>query len=234
LRLHHAIIGRKGANDAVRAVGVIPPGFDGSVTIWVHPKGMSSVFQDSVPVPLAQGILNRKSAIVAMDCLRTGEQATESPWPVDQRYAGYTYGYNRPILAERVRDVLTMVAFAKTVLQAKVIRLVGLESAGPWALIARAQCGDAIARTAVDINGFRFDQIQKTNDEMMLPGALKYGGLPAFAALCAPGELYLHNHQGTGIGRMTKDAYAAADAADKVHLSSEQVPPEKTIDWLMR
>lgn len=234
LRLHHAIIGRKGESDSVRAVGVIPPGFDGSVAIWVHPKGMASVFQDDRPVALAQGILARKSAIVAMDCLRTGDSTSDLPWQVDTRYAGYTYGYNRALLAERVRDILTMVSFAKRVLQAKTIRLVGIEEAGPWAILARAQCGNVVARTAVDINGFRFDQIQKTNDEMMLPGALKYGGLPAFAALCAPGELLLHNHQGSGIGKMTKDAYAAAGAADKLQLSSEKLPPEKVVEWLLR
>jgi hypothetical protein len=234
LWLHHAIIGRKGESDAVRSVGVIPPNFDGSVTIWVHPMGLSSVFEGDKPVPLASGILARKSAIVAMDCFRTGDQAGAKPLQVDTRYAGYTYGYNRPLLTERVRDILTMVVFAKTVLQAKSIRMVGIDAAGPWVLLARAACGDAVIRTAVDVNGFRFDEIQKTDDEMMLPGALKYGGLPAFAALCAPGELYLHNHSGTGIGKMTKDAYAAAGASDKLRMSAERLPPEKIVDWLMR
>ena len=39
---------------------------------------------------------------------------------------------------------------------------------------------------------------------MMLPGALKYGGLPALAALAAPGELYVHNHHGTGCGPLAQ------------------------------
>ena len=31
---------------------------------------------------------------------------------------------------------------------------------------------------------------------MMLPGAVKYGGLPAFLALCAPGEVLRPQPQG--------------------------------------
>jgi hypothetical protein len=176
--------------------------------------------------------LAKKSAIVAMDCFRTGEAA--SPGEVDSRYAGYTFGYNRTRVAERIRDILTMVGFAKKILQAKVVRLVGWEDAGPWVILARAQCGDTVARTAADVNGFRFDQVQKTTDDMMLPGALKYGGLPAYAALCAPGELYLHNHQGTGIGRMTKDAYSAAGSTDRLKLESEKASSEKVLEWLFR
>jgi hypothetical protein len=95
-------------------------------------------------------------------------------------------------------------------------------------------CGDVVARTAADVHRFRFDQVTTTSDEMMLPGALKYGGLPAFAALCAPGELYLHNHQGTGIGRLTKDAYQAAGAADRLHLHADKVMPDKVVEWLFR
>src|SRR5205085_2723157 len=82
----------------------------------------------------------------------------------------------------------------------KKVDLVGFESAGPWVLLARPLCGDAVARTAADVNGFRFDKVRRVDDEMMLPGELKYGGLPALAALTAPGELLMHNQRGTGSG----------------------------------
>ena len=55
-----------------------------------------------------------------------------------------------------------------------------------------------MTKTSADLAGFRFEQVKDTGDEMMLPGALKYGGLPAFAALSAPGKLYLHNAKGAG------------------------------------
>ena len=48
-----------------------------------------------------------------------------------------------------------------------------------------------------------YEQVLSRKDDMMLPGALKYGGLTALTALCAPGELYLHNTRGTGAARST-------------------------------
>src|SRR5207237_1639829 len=115
----------------------------------------------------------------------------ETP-PVNEGYAGYTYGYNRPLLAQRVHDVLTAVAHARGHEKTKKVHLVGFGKAGPWVILARALCGDAVARTAADVARFRFDTITSTENEMMLPGAVKYGGLGAFAGLCAPGELFLH------------------------------------------
>ena len=119
-------------------------------------------------------------------------------------FAGYTYGYNRPVFANRVHDILTAVLFARDMLKAKTIHLVGWEGAGPWVAAARALCGDAVARTAIDLNQFRFENIKDVTDENLLPGAVKYGGLPAFLALCAPGEVFAHNHPGTHSGQLSK------------------------------
>ena len=149
-----------------------------------------------------------------MDVFGTGELAAKPA--VNDKYAGYTFGYNRPLLAERVHDILTAVAVAKGHPQAKTVHLVGWETAGPWVVLARALGGDAVSRTAADLNGFRFENVKSTDDPMMLPGALKYGGLPAFAALCAPGELLLHNHRGTGTGQLVPEAYRAAGADAKL------------------
>ena len=66
------------------------------------------------------------------------------------------------------------------------------------------------------------------DDPMMLPGAVKYGGLPAFAALCAPGELFLHNHAGTSSGKITKAAYAASGAEGNLKRQPRPAKPHQT------
>jgi hypothetical protein len=114
------------------------------------------------------------------------------------------------------------------------VHLVGWGAAGPWVLLARGMCGDAVARTAADGDGFRFEKVRTPYDDMMLPGALKYGGLPAFAALAAPGELYLHDHRGSGAGQWLQAAYAAAKATDHLRRAPEKVPPEQVAEWLVR
>ena len=47
---------------------------------------------------------------------------------------------------------MTAVAHARDHLKAKRIYLVGLEKAGPWTVLARALCGDAVERCAADTN----------------------------------------------------------------------------------
>src|SRR5262249_5239931 len=163
------------------------------VVVWIHPRGKASLFADGKLVPEAQAILDRKAAILAVDVYGVGELAVKPA--VNGTYAGYTFGYNRTFVAQRVHDILTAVAFAKGHPNTTKVHLVGWESAGPWVVMARALAGDSVARTAADLDGFRFDEVKKNDDPMMLPGALKYGGVGAFAALCAPGELLLHNHR---------------------------------------
>jgi hypothetical protein len=225
---------RKGQNERIPAIGLLPLDFEGSVVVWIHPRGKASLFQDGKLVPAAKQILARKGAILAVDVFGTGELSLDKPSAVNPQYAGYTFGYNRTLLAQRVHDILTAVASARNYDKVKAVHLAGFEKAGPWVLLARSLCGDSVARTAADCDGFRFDKVRTTTDEMMLPGALKYGGLPALAALAAPSELYVYNHQGTGSGHWLQTVYQAAGAMDKLQRSAEKMTDEKVVTWLLR
>jgi hypothetical protein len=227
------LIGRKGQGEQVPAFGVKGKEFDGTVVVWVHPKGKASLFEDGKLAAAAKQVLDAKAAILAVDVFGTGEFG-EASLKVNDKFAGFTFGYNRPLLANRVRDVLTAVACARSHEKTKKVHLVGWEAAGPWVLLARPLCGDAVARAAADFDGFRFEKVRGTGDEMMLPGALKYGGLAALAAAAAPAELYDHNQQGTGSGRWLKAAYDAAGAADKLQRNAEKMPADKVLAWLLR
>jgi hypothetical protein len=201
--------------------------------VWVHPKGKASLFEDGKLAPAARQVLDRKAAILAFDAFGTGEFGEVKP-QVDSKYAGYTFGYNRPLLAQRVHDILTAVAFVRGDARTKKVHLVGWEEAGPWVLLARPLCGDAVARTAADAAGFRFEKVHEAADPMMLPGALKYGGLGALAGLAAPAELYEHNHQGTGTGHWLPAAYGASGVAGKLHRFADKMPADKVVGWLLR
>jgi dienelactone hydrolase len=227
------LLGRVDQHEAVPALGIKGPDFDGTVVVWVHPRGKASLFENGKPVPQAKQVLDRKAAIFAFDAFGTGEFGDVKP-QVNAQYAGYTFGYNRPLLAQRVHDILTAVAFVRGDARTKKVHLVGWEEAGPWVLLARPLCGDAVARTAADSAGFRFEAVRDAADPMMLPGALKYGGLAALAALAAPAELYEHNHQGAGSARWLPAAYDAYGAAGKLHRNADKVPADKVVDWLLR
>jgi dienelactone hydrolase len=230
---------RRGQGEAVRVLKLTPAGWDGTVVVWAHPDGLAGVHQDGRLAPGVQAILAKKSAVLAVEPLLTGPKSAEAEMPITKHqkqsgYAGYTTCYNRPLLANRVHDILTAVAYARGPMKAKRVHLIGVDRAGPWVVLARALCGDAVARTAADLDQFRFERILSNSDEMMLPGALKYGGLPALSALCTPGELYLHNTRGTGTERWLLAAYAAAESAERLRRDEARQAPEDVVGWLLR
>jgi dienelactone hydrolase len=230
-RWRRFFLGRKSAGEQVPALGILPDGFDGTVVVWVHPRGKASLFDGGRLTTAARQIIDHKAAILAIDAFGTGELTPDKPLAVNAKYAGYTFGYNRPLLAQRVHDVLTAVAFAKAHEKTKAVHLVGWEGAGPWALLARGLCADAVTRTAADGDGFRYEDVRGTSDERILPGALKYGGLGAFAGLSAPGELFEHNAPSDA---WLKAAYAASGAGGKLTISSEKQPADRVVEWLLR
>lgn len=233
VKVHKAVMGRAEGGDAVPALGILGGTFAGSIVVWVHPAGKAGAFENGRPVPAVQKLLDAGFGVLAPDLLGTGEQPPTKPFAVDKTYAGFTFGYNRPLLAERVRDVLTAAAFARTVLKAKAVHVAGWDAFGPVAVLAKAAAGDAVGKTAADLDRFRFEAITDVNDPMMLPGAVKYGGLPAFLALCAPGRLLAHNDAGAEVGQLPAAAYAAAGAKDQLTRVPEKLPPEKVAEWLV-
>lgn len=228
------LLSREGEGEAVPVVYVAPMDAAGTVVVWIHPDGKGSLVKDGKWSAEARQILDKKAGILAPDVFLTGEFQPAKPVAVNGEFAGYTFGYNRPLLAQRVHDILTTVGYTRQLPRVQATDLVGFGEAGPWVLLARGLCGNTVARTAADCNQFRFDKVRTTDDPMMLPGAVKYSGLPALAALAAPGELFVYNHHGTGSGHWLKPAYDAAGAADKYVHESGEVAPEKVVAWLLR
>src|SRR5205814_2415087 len=135
--------------------------WNGRMVVWVHPDGLKGS-----NTPPFERLLKAGVAVCMVEVFRAGETKQE----INKNFAGYTFGYNRPLLANRVHDILTAVAWARLDEKTKKVDLVGFDAAGPWVLLARPLCGDTVARTAADVNGFRFDKVGRVDDEMMLPG----------------------------------------------------------------
>ena len=147
--------------EQVPCIGVLGNDFDGNVVVWIHPAGKRSLWQDGKLVPAARQIIDSKAAILAVDVFGTGELTPDKPMAVNADFAGFTFGYNRPLLAQRVHDILTAVAFAHGHDKTKAVHLVGWDKAGPWVLLARGLCGEAVSRTSADAAKLRFGSIQK-------------------------------------------------------------------------
>ena len=233
--MHLAVLGRKNEQDAVPAAGVFSSKFSGDkAVVWVHPKGKASLFENGKLVPAARALTDAGYAIIAPDVFGVGELSLPGPYPVNKDYAGYTYGYNRTVLANRVHDVLTAIAFGRTVLKAKTVHVVGWDEFGVVAVLAKALAGDAVAKTAADLNNTLFNRIEKTDDPLMLPGVVKYQLGGTALGLCAPGEVLVSNHRGTSSGKWSKAVYDAAGAGDKLTRVNGKLDADKVVEWLMK
>ena len=191
--VHQAVLTRAGSAARVPTIGIVPAGWTaGPVVVWVHERGKQAAFEADgrTPSPEVKRLLAGGSAVLVPDVFLTGESGAIGARirvKNDDTYFGYNTGYNRSVFAERASDVLTAIAFARQ-LGGRDVALAGRGRAGAWALAARAVAGDVVARTAVDLGGFDFDQVRETTDEALLPGAVKYGGVLGLASLATTGR----------------------------------------------
>jgi hypothetical protein len=87
-----------------------------------------------------------------------------------------------------VRDALSLIATIRDDQQhrARHILVGGVEGAGVIAAAATALAQPAVYRLACDTEGFRFAGLDNVWDVNFVPGAEKYGDVPAILSLCAP------------------------------------------------
>lgn len=202
----NGVIARVNSDERVPCRAVIPAGWNGTVIVLAHPHGRAAIGAGGVDEGIVKQAADRGAALLVVDVFQSGSfvrraapatssMASTKPNP-NPPYAGYVNGYNRTVIAERVHDVLSAIALARSWPGTRSVRLAGLGEAGPWALLARAIAGGVIDRAVVDLNGFEFDHIRSDSDPMLLPGALKYGGIRGFMPLCSEGATLVCNAGG--------------------------------------
>lgn len=178
---------------------VRPMQWNEETVLWLTSGGKASLLDREGRIDAAvQSLLERGFAVASIDVLGTGESTADGErWPaarlVDNkiRYAGYTYGYNPALVAQRAHDVMTVVAALRREHPDRPIHLVALGDAVPFAAAARSLAGKAIDRTALESGGFRFTKLRALDDPRFWPGIAKYGDLPGLLSLAAPGQLLL-------------------------------------------
>lgn len=242
--LQKAVVRNKAQEEEIPCLILHPAKWNNRVAIWVHDSGKAGLYgPDGKLLPAVLELLQAGSAIVAPDLVYQGEFLADGK-PLTQRrrvdnpreFAGYTLGYNASLYAQRVHDILTLVSFCQNYTgQKPQVDLIGSGAAAAWAATARSQAPGAIARAALDTEGFRFAKLRSTEDINFLPGGAKYGDLPGILALGAPGALWL-----AGEGDMPPGAVSAVytAAGARGNLESYAGAPEgklsAAVKWLAR
>ncbi len=215
----------------------------GRTVIWIDPLGKAGIYESRGTLnPPIRSLLEAGITVVGVDLLYQGEFLTDGQAVTRNRWidgepshAGWTYCYNRTLFAQRVHDVLAVIAFAKSrqTSSAKV-DIVGCDGAGPWVAAACAFARDHIDHAAIDTRGFRFAELTDVFDANFLPGGAKYHDLPGMLALAAPVKLWLAGETSES-HRNVRAAYQAADAAANLFIATPKSvhSSQAAVAWLL-
>jgi dienelactone hydrolase len=193
---------------------IYPKQWNNSVVLWVSLKGEASILDGNGDLTSAATKLLAEGFSIACPNLYM-KDAKKNPNVYDDGkkkldsfygYAGYQYGYNPSLFAERVRDVMASIAMIRDndKYRTETIYVAGVEGAGPIAAAAVGVAQSKVNQLFVDTEGFRFAKLNDVWDMNFVPGAVKYGDVPALLSLCAPVKTTVVNE--------TKESIASAVA----------------------
>ena len=231
-------------NEQLPIVFLHPKTWNKQVVIWIDESGKSGLFNaDGTPKYEIKSLLDAGFSVATCDVFGTGElmpSGTAAPLRnrkvnTPRQFAGFTYGYNHALFAQRVHDVLSLISYVKGDDHgATKVSLVGVGQAGLWAAAAKAIAGSAIDRTAIDTAGFRFASLSEFDDPQFLPGAVKYGDVPALLALCAPSDVFIAGEK--ELPAVTKAGWQSAGATNATTLFKGEASAKANsiVQWLSR
>jgi len=206
--------------EEVKVVGLCPKQGNGRVVVWLDNQGVAALRNaDGSLKPEVEKLVQAGAAVLGADLLlQDGEPVKQTRVVANPReFAGYTFGYNHALFAQRTHDVLTIVRFVRQATgglcpNPKSVAIAGWRGTGPIVAAAGALVGEALDRIVVDTQGFRFGKLLDHRDPMFLPGGAKYLDLPGLLALHAPRPLWLAG-EGPEPALVTA-AYRATSSAD--------------------
>ena len=213
----------------------------GRAVLWFDGAGKAGLYgSDGAPQEGIRRLLAAGFSVVGADLFYQGEFLGTREPPTQTRrvrttrpFAGYTFTYNDTLFAQRVHDILTLIAFISAEDSSRTIDLVGVHGAAAWTAAASAVAGDAIRRLAVDTEAFRFVNLSSYREPDFLPGAVKYGDLPGALSLSAPRLMFVAGEARTPA--IVSATYGASNGKDKVTLfqGSGAIAVESLVEWLL-
>jgi dienelactone hydrolase len=211
--LMSGIIENEARKEALPALFVHPKKWSGRTVIWLSEKGKAALLgDDGQPTAEVQQLVASGASVLGVDLFMQGEFAFGQQGEVENRKvknpresAAFTYGYNHSLFAQRVHDVLSVLAFTRDHPEhhSSHVAIVALDGTAPIAAAARALSGSFVNALAVNTHGFRFADVDRLNSPAFQPAIAKYGDLPALLKI--------------GLGALWIDGEGAAPAQSSVN-----------------
>ncbi|MEZ5944560.1 MAG: acetylxylan esterase [Planctomycetaceae bacterium] len=170
------------------------------LVLWIDGNGKQSLFNGEKLNPEVEPLLEAGYMVTGVDLFMTGEflgADSEYQYKVDESDPCYTFCYNRPLIADRVHDIATMVRAVVANEDSEIgideFHIVGTGEAGVWVAMASAELGDTkYTSLTADLQGFSFASIDNAQHPNLLPGAVKYGDVPGLLRLAAGHRVTLY------------------------------------------
>jgi len=222
-------LSRKGAGDSVYGILLRPKKGKLPLVIAVQQFGSFGLLDmiTGAPGELIAALLEKGHAVLALNTCEANPLTGRRPRVGDFM----DICYNTPSLSHRAQDILTALSWAKSQKAFSRVSLAGMNYAGPWCLLARA-ISNGFHRTAIDASKLKTDDDDAYIWNASAPGIRLAGGLPAGAALCAPGALFAHNLGEAFDVSLAREAYASAGAAEKLKLETKAASATELAAWL--
>lgn len=234
------LLRNKENNSELPTIILKPKRADGDYVIWIEKEGKKDLYEkDGTLKKHIYDLLKAGKTVLAVDLLFQGEflpdgekmtlaRKVENP----RESAAYTHGYNHSLFVNRVHDVLTAVSFTQKMKAGKV-HLAGLNGAGHWVAAARSQAGPAVYSAAIDIKGFKFENIRDLRHVDFQPGGAKYGDIEGMISLSAPHRLWMSVSNGENI-KLVEAVYSSAKASSKLTVStSSEDKTSEAVSWIL-
>lgn len=198
--------------------------------IWVADDGKVNAFEDGKVADEIVLLVKAGYTVIVPDLFGQGEIAATVVKDQSQRlwfqrggdkgwhrFAGYTYGFNHCLFVQRTHDLLSVIAYAG---QEGEISLIGCgKVAGPLVAAACSQASKSVKRCIVDPRGFRFASIDRHDDPMFVPGAVKYLDLDGLMSLAAPAGLVISGENYS----VTSRVYAARGFSNRLRFVDTRI-----------
>ncbi|WP_075096773.1 GDSL-type esterase/lipase family protein [Planctomyces sp. SH-PL14] len=202
ITLIRGMVRRTDSGEQIPAIAMRPTDDPkGLVVLWIDSQGKAVLLDEAGgPNAMVRKLTGAGITVASIDPFLTGEsreaaakKAGDKPlYPVNLQYPGYTFGYNAPLLAHRVRDIVATARALRAQQGFQKLAIVAQGEAGLWAALANAASPGTFDWIWADLDGFSFDAVKTPDSPSMLPGAKKYGGVGGLVGLGAGTTGALH------------------------------------------
>ena len=194
----------------------------GRAVLLVHPEGGAHWLRGET---LLHRLLSAGHTVMTLDAFGTGEHLRR--YGKREMKVNFAETFNRTDAQWQVQDVLTALAFLRSMRGVRRVAVIGVDRAGWWALLA-ASCDRRVDAVVADLNG-----CDGTNAFYMrnvwIPGIRRLGDWMTAALLAYPARVLVHHLSGEEARRAVLSPFASV-----VSVVPSPVSEVEALHWVTR